>query len=164
MHTPKILSVLLTLALLVTSSGVSAAQGNRPVETTLYVDGSIGVNQCDTYNPATRSCGSGSDTAYLTIVDAAAVVQPGDTVLIQPGTYDGGITVETGGTAGEPITFRANGAGVVIEGSGGDRDAFFITVGRLYRGGGIDDPACQPRRDAHRQRAPCDRAQLHLCG
>ena len=127
MHTQKILSVLLTLALLVTSSGVSAAQGNRPVETTLYVDGSIGVNQCDTYNPATRSCGSGSDTAYLTIVDAAAMVQPGDTVLIQPGTYDGGITVETGGTIDAPITFKANGAGVIIEGSGGDRDAFFIT-------------------------------------
>jgi parallel beta-helix repeat protein len=103
------------------------AQGNGLVAATLYVDGSIGVNQCDTYNPTTRSCGSGSDIAYLTIVDAAAVVQSGDIVLIQPGTYDGGITVETSGTAGEPITFHANGPGVVIEGSGGDRDAFFIT-------------------------------------
>jgi hypothetical protein len=105
----------------------TTAQGNKPVTATLYVDGSIGVNQCDTYNPVTHSCGSGSATAYRTIVDAAAEVQPGDTVLIQPGTYDGGITVETSGTASEPITFRANGSGVVVEGSGGDRDAFFIT-------------------------------------
>ena len=94
---------------------------------TLYVDGTIGVNQCNNYNPATHSCGSGTTTAYLTIAGAAAVVQPGDTVLIQPGTYAGGITVEIGGTVAAPITFRANGTGVVIEGSGGERDAFFIT-------------------------------------
>jgi hypothetical protein len=94
---------------------------------TLYVDVTIGVDQCDTYNPATRNCGSGSATAYRTIGGAAATVQPGDTVLIQPGTYDGGITVNTGGTVSAPITFQANGAGVVIEGSGGERDAFFIT-------------------------------------
>ncbi|HSD84488.1 MAG TPA: right-handed parallel beta-helix repeat-containing protein [Anaerolineae bacterium] len=94
---------------------------------TLYVDGSIGVNQCSTYDPATRSCGSGSTTAYRTIGGAAAAVTPGITVLIQPGTYAGGITVDTSGTSVAPITFRANGAGVVINGSGGERDAFFIT-------------------------------------
>ncbi len=48
-------------------------------------------------------------------------------MLINPGTYAGGIVVETDGTAGAPITFRANGAGVVINSSGGERDAFFIT-------------------------------------
>jgi hypothetical protein len=47
-------------------------------------------------------------------------------VLINPGTYAGGIVVETGGTADAPVAFRANGPGVVIEGSNGDRDAFFI--------------------------------------
>jgi hypothetical protein len=62
-----------------------------------------------------------------TIQYAADLVGPGDTVLVNPGTYAGGITVETGGTASEPITFQANGTGVVINGSGGERDAFFIT-------------------------------------
>lgn len=62
-----------------------------------------------------------------TIQYAADLVGPGDTVLINPGTYSGGITVDTSGTASQPITFRANGTGVVINGSGGERDAFFIT-------------------------------------
>jgi hypothetical protein len=103
------------------------ADGKAALAATLYVDGSIGVGQCDTYNPATRNCGSGSASAYLTIAGAAAVVQPGDTVLIQPGTYAGGVTVDTSGTASAPIMFKAKSAGVVIEGSGAERDAFFIT-------------------------------------
>jgi hypothetical protein len=53
-------------------------------------------------------------------------VAAGDTVWINPGVYAGGVTVTTSGTSTDPITFRANGAGVVIEGSGGERDAFFI--------------------------------------
>ena len=43
------------------------------------------------------------------IVFAATQVAAGDTVLINPGVYDGGVIVETGGTAAEPITFQANG-------------------------------------------------------
>jgi hypothetical protein len=124
------ISIILLLALPVYARSkpqTMLAHGNGSLAATLYVDGSIGVTQCDTYNPGTRSCGTGSDIAYRTIVAAAAGVQPGDTVLIQPGVYDGGITVETGGTASQPITFQANGSGVVIEGSGGERDAFFIT-------------------------------------
>ncbi len=72
----------------------------------------------------------GRGTAALpwrTIQYAAGQVQAGDTVLVNPGTYTGGITVDTSGTASEPITFRANGAGVIVNGSGGERDAFFIT-------------------------------------
>lgn len=104
-----------------------AAQHDTSLAATLYVDEAIGVDQCNTYNPATRTCGSGSATAYQTISGAAAAVQPGDTVLIQPGVYAGGITVEALGAAAAPITFQAIGSGVVIEGSGGERDAFFIT-------------------------------------
>jgi len=77
----------------------------------------------------------GSDTTgdgsagqpWQTIQYAANQVQAGDTVLINPGTYAGGITVDTAGTASLPITFRGNGPGVVIEGSGGKNDAFFIS-------------------------------------
>ena len=53
-------------------------------------------------------------------------VNAGDTVLINPGIYAGGVYVNTGGTPAEPVTFQANGAGVMIEGSGGERDAFYI--------------------------------------
>jgi hypothetical protein len=63
---------------------------------------------------------------WASIHYAAGQVSAGDTVLINPGTYAGGIYVDTGGTAAEPVTFRANGAGVIIEGSGGERDAFYI--------------------------------------
>lgn len=73
------------------------------------------------------SSGDGSQAhPWATIVFAATQVAAGDTVWINPGTYAGGVVVETGGTAAEPITFRASAPGVVIEGSGGDRDAFFI--------------------------------------
>ncbi|MCB9078683.1 MAG: right-handed parallel beta-helix repeat-containing protein [Anaerolineaceae bacterium] len=58
---------------------------------------------------------------------AANQIDPGDTVLINPGSYDGGITVDTAGTQTAPITFKSTGSGVIIEGSGGERDAFFIT-------------------------------------
>jgi len=64
---------------------------------------------------------------WRTVQHAAAQVAPGDSALTNLGTYEGGITVETGGAAGSPITFRANGIGVVIDGSGGERDAFCIT-------------------------------------
>jgi parallel beta-helix repeat protein len=77
---------------------------------------------------------SGSDTTgdgsqghpWASLRHAAGQVEAGATVLINPGTYGGGIVVETGGTAAEPVTFRASGPGVIVEGSGGERDAFFI--------------------------------------
>jgi parallel beta-helix repeat protein len=71
--------------------------------------------------------GDGSEgDPWETIQHAANQITAGDTVLINPGTYAGGITIDTSGTASEPITFQANGSGVVINGSGGERDAFFI--------------------------------------
>ena len=105
----------------------SASQVNAPLTDIYYVDGSIGIAYCDTYNPDIRSCSSGNETAYRTIIQAATMVQAGDTVLVQPDTYEGGITVETSGTSDAPITFQALEPGVVIGGSGGERDAFLIT-------------------------------------
>ncbi|CAG0927107.1 hypothetical protein TFLX_00355 [Thermoflexales bacterium] len=91
----------------------------RPAAATYYVDRNH--PQASDSNPGTEPL------PWLTIQHAAQVATAGDTMLIKPGVYPGGITVETSGTAGEPITFRAHGAGVVINGSGGERDAFFIT-------------------------------------
>jgi hypothetical protein len=71
--------------------------------------------------------GNGSmGNPWRTIRHAAAQVAGGDMVLINPGTYEGGVVVETAGTSSAPVTFRANGAGTIIEGSGGQRDAIFI--------------------------------------
>ena len=85
---------------------------------TFYVDAGTGSD----------TTGDGSDgKPWQSIQHAANQVGPGDTVLINPGSYDGGITVDTPGVEMAPITFKGNGAGVIIEGSGGERDAFFIT-------------------------------------
>lgn len=73
----------------------------------LYVDGMIGVSQCAQYDPTTRSCGSGSATAYATLSGAVAVTQPGDTVLIRQGAFDEQLVPQNSGTAGAPITFRS---------------------------------------------------------
>jgi hypothetical protein len=71
--------------------------------------------------------GDGSiENPWGSIIHAATQVSAGDTVLINPGVYEGGVILQTGGTENEPINFRANGSDVIIEGSGEERDAFFI--------------------------------------
>lgn len=52
-------------------------------------------------------------TAWATLVHAAGVVGPGDTVRVQDGDYQG-FHLETSGTPGSPITFRAEGPNVRI--------------------------------------------------
>lgn len=65
---------------------------------------------------------------WRTINYSATQLAPGDTLLIEPGVYqENGITVSRGGTALAPVTFKADGAGVIINKSGTSRDAFFIT-------------------------------------
>jgi hypothetical protein len=57
-------------------------------------------------------------------------LSPGDTLLIEPGVYqENGITITHGGTAGNPVTFKATGPGVIVDksGAGSRQDAFFIT-------------------------------------
>ena len=67
---------------------------------------------------------------WRTIQHGADQLLPGDTLLINPGVYqEGGITVTRGGTAAAPVTFKANGTGVIIDksGVGSRQDALFIT-------------------------------------
>src|SRR5512139_1738926 len=109
----------LCLACLVLIGAMVVPISARSAATTYYVDRNH--PQASDSNPGTEAL------PWLTIQHAAQVAVAGDTVLIKPGVYTGGITVETGGTAGAPITFHAVGVGVVIDGSGGERDAFFIT-------------------------------------
>jgi parallel beta-helix repeat protein len=73
---------------------------------TYYVD----VNGNDANN------GSQEDP-WKTIGHAVSTVVAGDTVLINPGTHSVSqqISITTSGTASSPITFKGNGAGVVVD-------------------------------------------------
>src|SRR5262249_13358073 len=52
-------------------------------------------------------------TAWATLVHAAAQVGPGDTVHVLDGSYQG-FYLDTSGTSGSPITFRAEGSAAQI--------------------------------------------------
>ncbi len=54
---------------------------------------------------------------FKTIAHAASMVVAGDTVLINPGNYEVSrqISITTSGTDSNPITFKGNGTGVVVD-------------------------------------------------
>ncbi|HRA48553.1 MAG TPA: right-handed parallel beta-helix repeat-containing protein, partial [Thermomicrobiales bacterium] len=84
-----------------------------------------------TYYVATSgndASGTGSSAKpWKTIQKAADSVGPGATVLIKPGTYTQAVVIEIAASSGSPVTFRGDGAGVVINASGVDRDAVLIS-------------------------------------
>ena len=86
--------------------GGGAAGGACPVNAignVYYVD--RGNPNADDANPGTMAA------PWKTIQAAEAVVQPGDAVVIEPGTYDGADFCYSGplsGTAAKPITFQAD--------------------------------------------------------
>jgi hypothetical protein len=54
---------------------------------------------------------------YLTIGKAASVVNPGDTVIVENGTYQEALNLTRGGTAGSYVTFQSqNQYGAVLDG------------------------------------------------
>lgn len=62
--------------------------------------------------------GISADSQFGTIAQAAAQVQPGDTVLIHGGVYREGVVIDKGGEAEKPVTIRAaEGESVVITGA-----------------------------------------------
>jgi hypothetical protein len=82
------------------------------------------------YVATTGSDATGTGTLaqpWRTIQKAADSVGPGSTVLIQPGTYTGAVEIAIPAPAASPVTFRGNGAGVVIEAASVARDAVLIT-------------------------------------
>lgn len=72
----------------------------------IYVDCQIKSTQSSTYNPATRTCGSGTDTAYRTLDTAANGVLPGQTVMIRDGQYNQMLRPERSGRAENYICFK----------------------------------------------------------
>lgn len=79
----------------------------EPTLRTLYVSptGSNGAN------------GLTPGTAVQTIQRAADLAQAGDVVRVAPGVYRESVTVARSGTAAQPIVFRGDGDGVVLDGS-----------------------------------------------
>ena len=80
----------------------------------------------------------GSDTAgdgtssnpWQTIQKAADAVAPGDTVLVRPGTYPDAVEMyDVAGTADAPVTFKADGADVVIDASDADVERDAVRIG-----------------------------------
>src|SRR5215469_10056724 len=94
-------TAVLVAALVVAGAGLSAAAPAAAATNTLYVN-----------NAATANCsdsGSGSQSQpYCTIMAAAAVAQPGQTVLIT-GTHAEQVVLSHSGTPGAPITFQGTG-------------------------------------------------------
>jgi hypothetical protein len=77
----------------------AAAKAATAGGTDLYVNDASGSGCSDT--------GSGTQAQpFCTIAAAAAVVQPGQTVIVEPGAYDS-TTISVSGTAADPITFLA---------------------------------------------------------
>ncbi|MFH1597561.1 MAG: putative glycoside hydrolase [Patescibacteria group bacterium] len=77
----------------------------------------------NTYYVAETGCSdSGPGTAgepWCAIAKAASTLQAGDTVLVQDGTYIvSQINPTYSGISGSPITFKANGDNVILDGSG----------------------------------------------
>jgi parallel beta-helix repeat protein len=74
-----------------------------------------------------NSGASGSPVKSLT--KAAQLAQPGDTVLVGAGTYNGTVTISKNGTASAPITFKpVDGAHVIIDGSGTSANTDLVTI------------------------------------
>lgn len=119
------------LAALRPDSGLVRPPSTHAAGTTIYVDGQIGTNTCSNYQPGTRSCGGGSDTAYNTLAGAATVTQPGDMVWIRQGTYSEQFEPPNSGTAGNPITYR-NHAGEVINLASGSYPATIVLENVSY--------------------------------
>ena len=79
----------------------------------------------------TGSCSDTTGAPFCTIAAAAKKAQPGDTVLVNAGTYPAtSVTPTNSGTPGSPITFTAN-QGVTITGGAAGMKGFALS-GKSY--------------------------------
>jgi hypothetical protein len=76
-------------------------------QSTIYVDSRINVPVCHDYEPASRTCGTGLQTAYRTIAGVLPVAFGGTSVLIREGNYSEPLAPVNSGTPGNPVTFRS---------------------------------------------------------
>jgi len=83
-----------------------ALSGKTRLADVIYVDYQLKASHSTTYDPAARSCGSGTATAYRALKEAAQVAIAGQTVLIRAGTYSEQLKPANSGKEGKYITFR----------------------------------------------------------
>lgn len=79
--------------------GLISLLASNLLAATYHVDGAHGDDGVDGLSPA---------QAWLTIQHAADAVMPGDTVIVHPGVYFEHVTLNTHGTADQPIVFKAD--------------------------------------------------------
>jgi hypothetical protein len=80
------------------------------------VDGQLAADCPGTYDPAARSCGSGTAKAFNSLQEAADIANPGDQILLRGGTIQGAVLVRRSGTASQPIAFQPyNSEKVIIQ-------------------------------------------------
>ncbi len=108
--TANLMRVLTCLFLVLLTAGAAQKSYTLALESaggaTYYVD-----------NNGNDANDGASDRPWKTIHHAVETVVAGDTVLINPGIYSASqqISITTSGTAGNPITFKGNGTGVVVD-------------------------------------------------
>jgi len=96
----------------------------------IYADSSMRGDCPGSYDPSTRSCGSGSSVAYRTLRGAAAVARSGDTVLLRGGTFHEILSPPRSGAIDNQITFKGY-PGETATLSGLDEPAIFL-LNRSY--------------------------------
>jgi len=112
-----------TLAVRVTAMNIAglamvAAAGVGPVTTAPAGSSTYYVSTATGTNTRTLAQAQSPSTPWKTIQKAATNMVAGDTCLIESGTYPETVTVSTSGSAGAPITFKADaGQTVVISGA-----------------------------------------------
>lgn len=70
---------------------------------------------------------------WLTIQHAMTVAQPGDSVIILPGTYNEALTLQVEGTASQPIVFQGvSRDSVIVDGTGLNADQLLLVDDKRY--------------------------------
>lgn len=97
---------------------------------TIHADNALTSSCLTNYNVTTRSCGSGSGTAYRTLTEAVAALQAGDTLLVRGGNYSERLAPPRSGEQSAYIAIRAyTGETASIT---GNLDLAIVLTGRSY--------------------------------
>ncbi len=134
--------MLISLAVLCTSLEAQTVPRTIFVDPAIVSGADAGGDCLGTYDPLTRSGGSGTGTAYNTLMEASLAATPGDTIEIRGGVYEGAqiLRPQNSGSPGLPITYRNyNGEQVTIQNTNGlsDLTADEVNAGQLGRQYGI---------------------------